>query len=79
MSRSKARCWFTPRPGPASSLRIGRFEFQDGSEVTAKNPTIGVIKRDRVHQRLIGPFVLRRTKAQVLPELPPRFRAAGGG
>src|SRR5260370_10605875 len=41
----------------ASSLRIGRFEFQDGSEVTAKNPTLGVIKRDRVHQRLIGPFV----------------------
>jgi hypothetical protein len=41
----------------ATSLRIGRFEFQDGSEVTAKNPTIGTIKRDRVHQRLIGPFV----------------------
>src|SRR5262249_40620122 len=41
----------------ASTLQIGRFEFQDGSEVTAKNPTIGVIKRDRVHQRLIGPFV----------------------
>ena len=41
----------------ASSVRIGRFEFQDGSEVTARNPTIGVIKRDRVHQRLIGPFV----------------------
>jgi hypothetical protein len=41
----------------ASSLRIGRFEFQDGSEVTARNATLGVIKRDRVHQRLIGPFV----------------------
>jgi Alginate export len=41
----------------ATSVRIGRFEFQDGSEVTAKNPTIGVIKRDRVQQRLIGPFV----------------------
>jgi hypothetical protein len=41
----------------ASSLRVGRFEFQDGSEVTAKNPTMGVVKRDRVHQRLIGPFV----------------------
>ena len=43
--------------GEASSVKIGRFEFQDGSEVTAKNPTMGVIKRDRVHQRLIGPFV----------------------
>jgi hypothetical protein len=41
---------------PAASLRIGRFEFQDGGEVTAKNPTLGVVKRDRVHQRLIGPF-----------------------
>jgi hypothetical protein len=41
----------------SNSLRIGRFEFQDGSEVTAKNATMGVIKRDRVHQRLIGPFV----------------------
>ena len=30
--------------------------------------------RDRQHllKRIIGPFVLRRTKAQVLPELPPR-------
>jgi hypothetical protein len=41
----------------SSSLRIGRFEFQDGSEVTATNATLAVIKRDRVHQRLIGPFV----------------------
>lgn len=41
----------------AASLRMGRFEFQDGSEVTAKNPSMGVVKRDRVHQRLLGPFV----------------------
>lgn len=41
----------------ASSLRLGRFEFQDGAEVTAANATMGVVKRDRVHQRLIGPFV----------------------
>lgn len=40
-----------------ASVRLGRFEFQDGSEVTAKNATLGTIKRDRVHQRLIGPFV----------------------
>ena len=40
----------------AASLKLGRFEFMDGSEVTAKNATLGVIKRDRVHQRLIGPF-----------------------
>ena len=40
----------------AASLRLGRFEFMDGSEVTAKDPTLGVVKRDRVHQRLLGPF-----------------------
>lgn len=40
-----------------SSLRVGRFEFQDGGEVTAKNPAMGAIKRERVQQRLIGPFV----------------------
>jgi len=40
----------------ATSLRVGRFEFMDGGEVNAKNATLGVIKRDRVQQRLIGPF-----------------------
>ena len=39
-----------------STLKLGRFEFQDGGEVTAKDPTMLVIKRDRVQQRLIGPF-----------------------
>lgn len=39
-----------------STLKLGRFEFQDGGEVTAKDPTIAVIKRDRIQQRLIGPF-----------------------
>lgn len=38
-------------------LRVGRFEFQDGSEVTARDPAMGTVKRDRVHQRLLGPFV----------------------
>jgi hypothetical protein len=40
----------------AASIRLGRFEFQDGSEVVARNPTIGVLKRDRIQQRLLGPF-----------------------
>jgi hypothetical protein len=39
-----------------ASLRVGRFEFQDGSEVPAKDPSLGVLKRDRIQQRLIGPF-----------------------
>jgi hypothetical protein len=40
----------------AQSLRIGRFEFLDGSEVTPKNATLATIKRDRIVQRLIGNF-----------------------
>jgi len=39
-----------------ATVRVGRFEFQDGGEVAAKDPTIGVIKRDRIQQRLLGPF-----------------------
>ncbi|MBZ5578190.1 MAG: alginate export family protein [Acidobacteriia bacterium] len=38
------------------SLKIGRFEFLDGSEVTPKNATLAALKRDRVNQRLIGNF-----------------------
>ncbi|HSE98745.1 MAG TPA: alginate export family protein [Blastocatellia bacterium] len=40
----------------ASSLRIGRFEFSDGLEVTPKSETLATIKRDHISQRLIGPF-----------------------
>jgi Alginate export len=39
-----------------SSLRLGRFEFSDGSETTPKNPILAVLKRERISQRLIGPF-----------------------
>jgi hypothetical protein len=42
---------------PGLSLRLGRFEFQDGGEVAAKDPTVAAIKRDRIQQRLLGPFV----------------------
>jgi hypothetical protein len=41
---------------PARSLKIGRFEFLDGSEVTPKNATLAALKRDRINQRLIGNF-----------------------
>ena len=40
----------------AQSLRIGRFEFLDGSETTPKNATLAPLKRDRIVQRLIGNF-----------------------
>jgi hypothetical protein len=40
----------------AHSLRLGRFEYADGAEMTPKSPTLAAIKRDRINMRLIGPF-----------------------
>jgi hypothetical protein len=42
--------------GEHDSLRMGRFEFTDGSEVTPKDPTLASLKGDRIGQRLIGNF-----------------------
>ena len=39
-----------------ASLRMGRFEFTDGSEVAPKDPTLASLKTDRIGQRLIGNF-----------------------
>jgi hypothetical protein len=48
---------FGPKPGePGHSVRAGRFEFIDGTELTAKNSTIAALKRDRIAHRLIGNF-----------------------
>lgn len=41
--------------GP-SSVRIGRFEFADGTETVPKDSTLTVLKRDRIAHRLIGNF-----------------------
>jgi hypothetical protein len=38
------------------SVRVGRMEFNDGSEVTPKNSTLAFVKRDRISQRLLGTF-----------------------
>jgi hypothetical protein len=40
----------------AHSLQIGRFEFNDGTEIIPKDATLSALKRDRVSQRLIGTF-----------------------
>ena len=40
----------------AQSLQIGRFEFNDASEITPKSATLASLKRDRISQRLIGVF-----------------------
>jgi hypothetical protein len=38
------------------SLRVGRFEFSDGAEIMPADATLAAVKRDRIAQRLIGPF-----------------------
>jgi hypothetical protein len=38
------------------TARLGRFEWMDGSEVAPKDATLAALKRDRINQRLIGPF-----------------------
>ncbi|MCC6364269.1 MAG: alginate export family protein [Bryobacterales bacterium] len=40
----------------ANSLRIGRFEFADGSEMTPKSTTLAAIKQNRINMRLLGHF-----------------------
>ncbi len=42
--------------GEHESLRMGRMEFTDGSEVTLKDATLASLKADRIGQRLIGNF-----------------------
>jgi hypothetical protein len=41
---------------PAATLRLGRFEFMDGSEVVPKDAALAALKRDRINQRLLGHF-----------------------
>lgn len=38
----------------ASSLQVGRFEFNDASELIPKNLTLATLKRGRISRRLIG-------------------------
>jgi hypothetical protein len=40
----------------AQSFQAGRFEFNDGAELSTKNPTLATLKRDRLTARLIGTF-----------------------
>jgi Alginate export len=38
------------------SLKVGRMEFIDGTEVTPANSTLATLKRDRIAARLLGNF-----------------------
>ncbi len=42
--------------GERHGIRIGRFEFIDGTELTPKNATLAALKRTRVNQRILGAF-----------------------
>ena len=47
---------FSPFGAKSGSLKLGRFEFNDGAEVAPKNATLATIKASRINQRLIGTF-----------------------
>jgi hypothetical protein len=40
----------------ANALRLGRFEFMDGGESMPADASLAWLKRERITQRLIGPF-----------------------
>jgi hypothetical protein len=42
--------------GKGNSLRLGRFEFNDGLEIPTTDPSMSFLKRDRISQRLLGGF-----------------------
>jgi len=42
--------------GKSQSLRVGRFEYIDGTEMTPKSATLAALKVSRINQRLIGNF-----------------------
>jgi hypothetical protein len=39
-----------------TTVRVGRFEFSDGAELPATDARVGALKRQRIQERLIGPF-----------------------
>jgi hypothetical protein len=41
---------------PSNSVRLGRFEFIDGTEIAPKDGTLAWLKRERIAHRLIGNF-----------------------
>ncbi len=56
LSVKQAFVRFKNLAGSGSSLRLGRFEFNDGTETVAKDATLNWLKTQRISQRLIGTF-----------------------
>ena len=42
--------------GKSALLKVGRFEFADGSEMAPKNATLSTLKTTRINMRLLGHF-----------------------
>ncbi len=47
--------------GAGSAARIGRFEFNEGVELTNADPTLTFLKTQRIAQRLVGTFGFTNT------------------
>ncbi len=46
----------SPPAHDGHSLRLGRFDFSDGTEILPTDPSLTRLKRERIGQRLLGPF-----------------------
>jgi hypothetical protein len=46
----------SPPGSDGHSLRVGRFDFSDGAEITPADRMLARLKRERIAQRLLGPF-----------------------
>ena len=46
----------TPPPQDGHALRVGRFDFSDGVETMPGDATLARLKRERLGQRVLGPF-----------------------
>ena len=44
------------KPNDSHSLRLGRFEYVDGTETTPADETLAALKRDHIIHRLVGSF-----------------------
>lgn len=56
LSVKQAFVRFKNAVGQGSSVRLGRFEFNEGTETTLKDPSLNFLKTQRIAQRLVGIF-----------------------
>lgn len=52
----QALIYFNGLGGKSALLKVGRFEFADGSEMAPKNATLSTLKTTRINMRLLGHF-----------------------